>query len=603
MARKEILTVEVDDSKFSEFKRLFDRYQEALKKQPKAWDDVNTKTERAGDSSKSVADKWGQAAAHQGKLAAMAAGVGSALHSATGSAAGLLGHFHAIDKSIERATLSLVKWSTLTAAVGGLLGLGGGLFGIDRLASAVTANRRTALGLGMSYGQFSSAGVNLQRLVSDPQALLSGVASAKYDITSPQYAAMLAAGLTPGQVAAGTTASLTGDLLRRLPGLFSGTPKDMYGTRAHAMLLDTLLPQQDIVAYLNAPSDERQRMLERMAKDAGGMDVKTPAQEKWADLMTQLDRASRELQKTFAETLVRLEPGLEKLSNEFVEAFSAFMKTDLVDQAIKDMSSGLEAVADFVGGADFQNDVASLTRWIGDAAKAIWKFITSFGGAEPGEGPSDEARRRGLTFSSPPSPAASPYSPSSVPGMTPSSSRIPPVMPSMYSPPGMSPGAGTPPAGAYPNTMEGHNAFIRDYVNANYTGFPPELALAIAHYEGSNSLGWRTGSGATPGASDPDDWYDFQLNYRVGLGRQAAAAGIPPGSPNDWMRADAFAIDYMAQHGFGPWALDRGYQEWASAGRIPRVIIRRNPGSSPVHAAFLASDPTTAVPAGPAYSP
>ena len=88
-----------------------------------------------------------------------------------------------IEKSLERGTLKLLKWGALaTGVLGGLgvLGVGASLFGLDRMAQNVMATRRSALGLGLPYGQYQSFLTNTARLVN-PKSGLEGAVQAKYN--------------------------------------------------------------------------------------------------------------------------------------------------------------------------------------------------------------------------------------------------------------------------------------------------------------------------------------------------------------------------------------------------------------------------------------
>lgn len=58
-----------------------------------------------------------------------------------------------IANNLARSATSLFDIFTITGAIGALVGLGGGLFGLERLASSVTGSRKEALGLGIEYGR------------------------------------------------------------------------------------------------------------------------------------------------------------------------------------------------------------------------------------------------------------------------------------------------------------------------------------------------------------------------------------------------------------------------------------------------------------------
>ena len=133
------------------------------------------------------------------------------------------------------------------------------------------------MGLGISYGQQSAFNANYGQLIN-PGSLLSNVSAAKYDVTSPGYSALMALGINPQS---GNAANLSSQLLGRLPGMFSGVPRELNrGAKAHAYGVDQLMSMPDLIAFLNASPEERKRIADRTAMDARSMDLTNDAQRK-----------------------------------------------------------------------------------------------------------------------------------------------------------------------------------------------------------------------------------------------------------------------------------------------------------------------------------
>ena len=589
MTNKAIFDVDVDTTKFSEFLKLYDRYQSTLKTLPAGWQAVGGRAEEASALWAKVsgqADRQAAAAKMGGRGAEIIAAAAGAV------AAGWAAATHSVsivDNHVTRIVGAMVKLSTITTAIGGLLGAGS-LFGIDRLAATVSANRRAALGLGLGYGQYQAIGANFSRLV-DPGSLLANVAGARYDVTSPQYTALLAAGVNPRTVRSGNTADVTAELMQRLPQLFAGmnTERDrgLIGAKAHALGIDQLMSMQDLVAFLNASPAERQTIIKRSLRDSKTMDLTDAAQRKWQDLTTQLGRAAAQIETTFAEKLARIEPGLEKLSEAFVKAFKAFADSGLAEKGINALAGGLSSLADYLDSKQFQDDMSYWIGWLSDAGAALWKFIRSFDDKFDGSGGSDSTAY--------PPPNVQPSAALSSPQAVGQSGARPATLAAM---------AGLPSAGMtisnellnqYANTPSGHEAWIR--ARAAYWGVDPDFAVAVARTEGNNATGWRGGANLpsavdiVPATGQSISFSDFQLNVRNGLGTIARAAGIDPAKPEDWMRADDFALEYMSEHGLGPWARDQTVESYRSAGRLPTVIMRKNTGNNSNIAAYLATNP------------
>ena len=167
--------------KFSAFGRLYDKYEKALKSTPAAWKLVQEKIDGSRSSFDKLVDSMA-AANVQTKLREKAQERADQLtRTAADRWRTIARSTREVAGNIGAATTSLLKWASITGIVSGLIGAGG-LFGIDRLALGVAQNRRSALGLGLGYGEQQAFSANFSRLV-DPEAFLSGVAGAKFDIT------------------------------------------------------------------------------------------------------------------------------------------------------------------------------------------------------------------------------------------------------------------------------------------------------------------------------------------------------------------------------------------------------------------------------------
>ena len=124
MALKSILSIELDDSRFRKFKQVFDKYQEELKKLPKEWREINAAMASAQRTAEGLTK---EASAHNEALAEQAENakkIGSISRNTSVIWSSITNSVEHVNTHISKATSSLVKWSTLTAAFGGLLGRG-----------------------------------------------------------------------------------------------------------------------------------------------------------------------------------------------------------------------------------------------------------------------------------------------------------------------------------------------------------------------------------------------------------------------------------------------------------------------------------------------
>ena len=619
MALKPIFEIEISDAKFKAFLVLFNKYQAQLKQLPGQWGMVNA---QIGDTKSAVSGVTEEAKKHDDALKNQAesakttnaiARSTAVVWSTIASSAQNVGHH------ISDATRSLAKWSTLTAVVSGLLGVGG-LFGIDRLASVVAAQRRTAMGLGVSYGQNNAFNTNYQRLIN-PGSLLSNVSTAKYDMTSPQYTALMTSGVSQSTIKNGNAATISSELLSRLPGLFAGMDKNdrgLIGAKAHAYGIDNLMSMQDLIAFLNASPEERKSMAERTAQDAKAMDLGEEAQRKWQDLITQLSRAGTLIENSFAEKLSRIAPSLEHLSDVFVNAVEKLAKSDVLKDLIGGLADGLDSFAKQIDTPAFQSGVENFAKWVGQAAEGLWKFIESFS--------TPDAAGSG---------AASAYYAGGGPGASFNSGTATAAPSSTRSPYGdlstspFLPGEGSARALTQPGGQSGPFASPeaeKDFVKkaAAARGIPFEDIDQIFQGEGGYNPNWKGGG------DDGSSFGPFQLHYK-GMSQRypnsgagdlfTEETGLSAKTNETTPQQIEWALNYIAKHGYGPWYVSPGldnphrylngrgpppgshevpihmpqHEEYNGAGRQPTVHIRPNTGNNPANSAFMVAHPSAPV--------
>jgi hypothetical protein len=376
MTVRSVVDIDVNDESFKKFSDLFEKYRTALEKTPSAWAAVSKENKAAQSSFNAIAS----ALLAQNELArrlkneqAEASRSARTQESTWGK---MSGHAKSFAGSVAEATRSLLRWTALTSVVSGLLGAGG-LFGIDRLAASVSSTRRTAAGLGISYGREQAFGLNFGRFV-DPGSTLSGVAAGLFDVTSPQYRALLAAGVSRSTLQSGNAADVSAALLERLPGLFKGKSRGQIAPLMHAYGLDQILSQEDVLRYLSAPPNERRAQQQAYKRDAAGLDLSPGTQRSWQDFLTQLSRAGREIETVFVKGLVGLATPLSNLSKAVADFFTTLLSNDKLKSWIDDLAAGIEHFAKWLnnGGIDkITTDLAYLGRAVEAAAKWIISFV------------------------------------------------------------------------------------------------------------------------------------------------------------------------------------------------------------------------------------
>lgn len=372
MTLRSILDIEIPDGKLKAAKAIFDKMVDAAKRVPVEFGKINPALDTANKKNRElraglqdisgIIDKIGKQEDHNAKV----------VERTEGSWRRIVGYTSKINTSIFSTTLSIAKWSAL-----GLLGGGAGLFGLDRLGASAAGQRRNAGGLGVSTGQANAFGINFQRFV-DAGGLLSGVSNAIHDVTSRGYVGLLSAGLTGDQLK-GDAASVSNELLKKLPGLFKGTSPDQIGTRLKALNLDEFLSQQDVSRYLGASPEERRAQHARYQTDAGRLDVDPGTSLKWQNFVSQIDRAGASIENSLIKGLVGLAQPIEKLSDGAVKLIDVFSKSDTLKGWIDNIGSGLETFAKWIGTPEFKASVEDFAHGVGEMGRAIGTFMTWIG--------------------------------------------------------------------------------------------------------------------------------------------------------------------------------------------------------------------------------
>src|ERR1700678_1419005 len=148
MALRSVLDIDLDDSKFQRFLDQFNKYQEALKKQPELWKKISALHGEHADNFAHMAEIMGQVATLQKKSRDNIEGQEVHSRSIDRLWTSIGKNAKSFAGSIVDATKSLISWTGILGAVSGLLGAGG-LFGIDRMAASVGRERVEAGGLNL----------------------------------------------------------------------------------------------------------------------------------------------------------------------------------------------------------------------------------------------------------------------------------------------------------------------------------------------------------------------------------------------------------------------------------------------------------------------
>jgi tail lysozyme len=371
MAVKSIVDIAVNDEAFQRFQATFEKYQSQLAKMPASWAKMGQQAKEQRTTFEAVVAAMMAQSELSDKVSTSESKSERAARSMSQSWLGMARSTGTVAKNILSATTSLLKWTALTGVFSGLLGAGG-LFGIDRLAAGAAAGRRSAMGLGVSYGEQKSFEVNYARLV-DPQTFLSNVNGVLTDLSKRN--ALYGAGLTESQIKGKDTAEVAALLIPHLKQIADRTPTAQLQQVLSAYGLDQFVSVQDMERFKAMSPAEFAQMQRGYTSGRGRFAQDDATLKKWQDFSTKLQTAGSTIESVFIRGLVRLEPGLEKLTDSFTKTVTAFLGSDTVKHWLDALGPALEGFGKYIGSKQFQDDVATFAANVGLLSQAIVKGL------------------------------------------------------------------------------------------------------------------------------------------------------------------------------------------------------------------------------------
>jgi hypothetical protein len=247
----------------------------------------------------------------------------------------------------------------------------GSFFGLMNLAGTANNWRRESMGLGTTSGQMLAFRNSFSRLV-DPDAFMGRIGQMETDVT--QQGSMYA---LLGHGATNNTARDAIDMLRAQFNLAHRTDTNLLGATFRAYGLDTSPEEQRrMKAMTREELEQRIANYEKAQKELGARDK---VLRQWLDFSGAMEKARWAIESTFIQGLVRLTPGLTRLSGEVTGLVRAFMKSDLVQDAITGLGRVLnhwaDALKDGKGEEKIKEILSRTTIWVRRAEELIKAMV------------------------------------------------------------------------------------------------------------------------------------------------------------------------------------------------------------------------------------
>lgn len=366
MAVKSIIDIDVNDAKFKKFQELFEKYRSAVEDLPDSWKGVNKELVAAVLAHEKMQEKLAEVSKHQQ----------DSLKNQAFSWKNIATSAKSFSASVKTATAALLRWVPLTTIIAGLGGVGA-LFGIDTLAANVGARRRSALGLGLAYGEQKAFEVNYGRLV-DPESFLSSVNAALHDVR--QRYTLYAAGLGEGDIRGKDTAGVSVALIKRLKTLADATQPQFLQQVLESRHLDRFMSLEDFERLKATPASEIEQYARSFGRDAAQFGLSKQNQLVWQNFQVALQRSGAKIENVFVKGLgdAHIPEALEQLSGAVSESIKTFMQSPKLKVWLKDIGEGLKHFAKMVASGEFQKKIDTFVTDIGliaDATVRALKFL------------------------------------------------------------------------------------------------------------------------------------------------------------------------------------------------------------------------------------
>lgn len=385
MAVKSVVDVEVNDDEFKEFAGLFQKYQEQLAKTPSSWADASKESKAAySNFSQIAAALMAQNTLSRKKAADEREGT-KRLKEQSGYWKEMVRGSREFASNVSGITKDLLRWASLGSIFTGLAGAGG-LFGLDRLADDVNAQRRASMGMGMTYGERRAFEVDYGRVV-DPGALLGGVQEALQDPTKRQT--LYAAGMSERDIAGKDTAQVSQELLGKLKDLVDRTDPRYLQTVVQSLGLTQFGSLQDFQRLRATPRGELNEYARAYQRDRTALGLDPRGQKVWQDFSVQMTRAKSKIENVFVRGLEPLINPLNHLSDSVVKAIDTFLSSKKLGPWIEKFGTAIEGAAKYITSDSFQKNVADFASDIGALASAVASGLRALGILPPkaGEAP------------------------------------------------------------------------------------------------------------------------------------------------------------------------------------------------------------------------
>ncbi|WP_237929977.1 transglycosylase SLT domain-containing protein [Buttiauxella sp. S19-1] len=299
-------------------------------------------------------------------------------------AQGTLKTFGLINKTLSLTTSTLKGLFTTTLSWGAKVAAlsVAGPFGYSMMARSVSDTYRTSQGMNISTGQMQAANNVYGTRLSGTSNIMQTLAAAQNDPQNPAYAGLLSLGINPQEGAAANMPKL----LERVSGLLkqykkTGVSQTVLNGMGLGSLIDSTTANQVIANSDRLPmlNQQYREQSARLDKDMG-----SGTQESYQGVYANFSNNADQISNTFLKALSRLNGPITQLSDSLTASIQKFLNGKNGKALFDSMASGLEKVANWLGGDDFQNDLKTFADCVKAIVQALGQAIKWIAGNVPG---------------------------------------------------------------------------------------------------------------------------------------------------------------------------------------------------------------------------
>ena len=498
-------------------------------------------------------------------------------------------------------------------ATGGALGGAAGFLGaVIPLAKSAVEDRKMALQLGgANIGKMKAAGNAFGNILNVPEAV-GQIAKGQTDITDPAYKALKVMGFSNSDIQGSDPSDLLVRAMKIEQNRMKAYPNKQTGVTIEAARGATSIFEPNTLRALGAlPAGEFETRKKQYEDTQKSLDLTQKEQQAVDRLTRSFDNARNEIETSFIREIALAAPALTAFSDAMGKATSDFIerkpyidakgKTHYSDKGSaaelwKELKDWLKSwFGDGKSNAPksdakpgdatnhFLDDITKTLRqekdkflgdphdtwrpFFNDLEKDFKQFFDRMASSVDPLAAAAGINTGGIDYRSPGAPQSlarrgthgGRWPDTGMTGVAASSADVQAAMDEAKK------------SGKFPDTSAGHSAFIK--MMAPKYGIDPQFALDVANSEGLRSKRKSQGSNVDVDAQgNPYSFWDFQLNYRRGVGTFAAKEGINPDRPSDWMKADEFALRWMKEKGMKDWRTDAAFAKYH--GQVKHVPVQ-----------------------------